>query len=94
MHWNKRWKAKATKESCVGTRKSNGLASKLFRPKPIEHLWAKVKRHVYGDGKQLFSKDNRVKQSMAFIPKSTIANLTGSVNDRHFNAIGIIIIQK
>jgi transposase len=57
---------------------------------PIENMWSIVKRIVYADGRQYSSKDDlwkAIKRSTASIPKSTIKNLTDSVNDRLFEVI-------
>ena len=57
---------------------------------PIENLWSIIKRQVYANGKQYSSKDDlwmAIKESAATIPKSTIAKLTDSVNDRLFEVI-------
>lgn len=47
------------------TRMRRTDAARMTDLNPIEHLWDKVKHHVYGDGKQYFRK-----QSKAFHNKS------------------------
>ncbi len=57
---------------------------------PIENMWSIVKHNVYAGGRQYSSKDDlwkAIKEPAASIPKSTIKNLTDSVNDRLFKVI-------